>query len=91
MARSTTVCGSDGFMTLEGACATRIIGSPVGPKCLLYRHSTARHGVHRAELIRNSGPPVVASPGRTALRISLSGLVLFSVVPERHLVGDERD
>jgi hypothetical protein len=35
--------------------------------------------VRKGSLIMNSGPPVVANPGRKELRISLSGLLLFSV------------
>src|ERR1700733_4472029 len=82
-ARSTTDCGRAVFMKRVGACATRIAGSPLGPKCRLkVSQNTPRlaYGL----LIKNSGPAVDARPGRTAFRISLSGLDEFSFIQKAH-------
>ena len=78
--RSTNFCVSVPFIVRDGAFATRISGSPPGPKSRLtvFHNSPLRaYGLD----MHASKPPVVARHGRKAERTSKSGLL---VVSERH-------
>ena len=78
IARSTTDCGSDRIEVAR--CALRHQDQLVAVSAevpLVNVPQRAAPGVRRLDAMM-SGPPVVAKPGRTALRISTSALALKS-------------